>query len=364
MSGDQTSETRPLIGITMGDPLGIGPEVVVKALADDELRRRARYVVFGLHEALELAADQAEINPFWWREPFEHGPRVATGVLVADFDDVRTPRVNGVRGPDALAGNASFRFVDEGIRHLREGAIDALVTAPICKESWVLAKHHFRGHTDLLAHRFNTRRVTMAFFTPRLRVALASTHIPLFELRNHFTIGLVYQPIDLLSRALQEWYGIERPRIAVLGLNPHAGESGLLGDDEQRVIEPALAMAHNAGLRVFGPLAPDNAFTPETLERYDGFVAMYHDQGLIPVKMLSFHEAVNVTLGLERIRTSPDHGTAFDIAGKNVANAGSMRAAIARAIDYCRVDVSNISAAASTLTHEIDTDTGQSSTGP
>ena len=328
---------RPLIGVTMGDPLGVGPEVIVKALADTELRRRARFLIYGFHDALELAADQAEVDRFWWREPYDHGPRVASGVLVADFDDVLSPRLSDARQADEVAGAASFRFVEEGIRHLREGAIDALVTGPICKEAWVLAKHRFNGHTDLLAHRFNARRVTMMFDAPGLRVALASTHIPLFELRNHFTIGLVHQPIDLLDRALREWFGIERPRIGVLGLNPHAGESGLLGDEERRVIEPALALARNAGIHVAGPLAPDTAFTPRGLARYDAFVAMYHDQALIPVKLLAFDSAVNLTLGLGAIRTSPDHGTAFDIAGKNLADSGSMHAALKLAVDLALV---------------------------
>ncbi|MFO0838792.1 MAG: 4-hydroxythreonine-4-phosphate dehydrogenase PdxA [Phycisphaerae bacterium] len=327
---------KPLIGITIGDPLGIGPEVVVKALADAELRREARFVILGFHDVLELAADQAEINPFWWREPYDGSPRVGSGVLLADFDDVPAPRVNGERGADETAGHASFRFVEEAIRLLKIGALDALVTAPICKESWQLARRHYPGHTALLAHRFDTRRISMAFVADDLRVALASDHIPLFELRNRFTIGLVYQPIDLLDRALRDWFGIRRPRIGVLGLNPHAGEAGILGDEEQRIVEPALTMARTAGLNVVGPLSPDTAFTKASLEAHDGFVAMYHDQGLIPVKMRAFDRAVQVTLGLPVVRTSPDHGTAFDIAGKNRANPGSMIEAIRLAIRLSR----------------------------
>lgn len=324
---------RPLIGITMGDPLGVGPEVIVRALSDAELRNKARFVIFGLQDVLEAAADQCEIPPFWFREPFDGNLNVASGVLLADFDELPAVRLNGPRQADALAGEASARFCDEGISRLRSGALDALVTAPICKQAWQLARFRFRGHTDLLAARFNTRRVTMAFFAGRLRVALASDHVPLFELRNHFTIGLVHQPIDLLSTALREWCGLERPHLGVLGLNPHAGEGGLLGDEEERVIEPALTMARQAGMNVSGPLAPDTAFTPESLAKYDGIVAMYHDQGLIPVKMAAFHRAVNVTLGLPAIRTSPDHGTAFDIAGRGRANAGSMHEAIRLAIE-------------------------------
>jgi 4-phospho-D-threonate 3-dehydrogenase / 4-phospho-D-erythronate 3-dehydrogenase len=257
-------------------------------------------------------------------------------VLVADFDELPQPRVNGRHEPDEIAGRASFRFVEEAITHLKSGAIDALVTAPISKTAWRMANYNFRGHTDLLARRFEARRVTMAFFADELRVALASDHVPLFELRNHFTIGLVHQPIDLLDRALREWYGLEHPHIGVLGLNPHAGEAGLLGDEEHRIIEPALALARNAGIRVTGPLPPDTAFVPDVTSRFDGLVAMYHDQGLIPVKMKAFDRAVNVTLGLGAIRTSPDHGTAYEIAGKNSANPGSMTAAIRLAIAFAR----------------------------
>jgi 4-hydroxythreonine-4-phosphate dehydrogenase len=324
--------TKPLVGITMGDPLGVGPEVLVKALVDPEVRSLARFVVFGLHDVLEAVADQAEINPFWWREPYVGQARVGSGVLLADFDDLPLPRLWGSRGPDELAGHASFRFVDRAIEHLKQGEIDALVTAPICKQSWHLAKQRWDGHTHLLSHRFGTSRVTMMFVADTLRVALASDHVGLFDLRNRFTIGLVQQPMDLLDRALREWFGLSRPRIGVLGLNPHAGEGGLFGDEEQRIIEPALALARNAGIQVVGPLAPDTAFLPSALEKYDGLVAMYHDQGLIPVKMRSFHDAVNVTLGLPAVRTSPDHGTAFDIAGKNQAHPGSMVQAVRLAV--------------------------------
>ena len=324
--------SRPLVGITMGDPLGIGPEVIVKALADPQLRSSARFVIFGLHDVLELAADQAEIPCFWFREPFEGRPRISSGVLVADFDAIPAPPINGAREPNELAGRASLEFVTQAAELLRTGVLDALVTAPICKQSWRLARCRYRGHTDLLAALFNVRHVCMMFVAEPLRVALASDHIPLFDLRNRFTIGLVHKPIDLLHQALREWFGIPRPHIGVLGLNPHAGEDGLLGDEEKRIIEPALTMARNAGIRVSGPLPPDTAFVPQIAQRYDGLVAMYHDQGLIPVKMHAFDRAVNVTLGLGAIRTSPDHGTAFDIAGKNRADAGSMREAIRLAV--------------------------------
>jgi 4-hydroxythreonine-4-phosphate dehydrogenase len=168
----------------------------------------------------------------------------------------------------------------------------------------------------------------MAFVGGGLRLALASTHVGLFELRDLFTIGMVFTPIDLLNEALIDWFGIDEPRIAVAGLNPHAGENGRFGDEETRIIEPAMQMARNIGVNVEGPFPADTLFTPRLRSRFDGIVAMYHDQALIPLKMLAFDTAVNVTLGLPIIRTSPDHGTAFDIAGTNQADPGSMKEAI------------------------------------
>lgn len=338
-------DPRPLIGITMGDPLGIGPEVVVKALANEDLRREARFVIFGFHDALELAADQSEIDPYWWREPYDRSARVRSGVLCADFDELPQPRINGHRAANELAGRASLEFVEAGIRHLKDGGLDGLVTAPINKEAWQMARCREPGHTGLLRRRFEAKRVTMMFDAGPLRVALASDHVPLFDLRNRFTIGLVHQPIDLLDRALRDWYGVARPRIAVLGLNPHAGENGVLGDEERRIIEPALTMARGADIQVDGPLPADTAFTPDTLSRYDGIVAMYHDQGLIPVKMAAFHSAVNVTLGLGAVRTSPAHGTGFEIAGKNRAHPGSMISAIRLAIRFAKTQRERLAAA-------------------
>lgn len=321
----------------MGDPHGIGPETIVKALADENLRRSARFAIFGSAEYLDDAADAAEINPFWWRVTREHGTRVESGVIAIDFDELNVPPPAVIREPSAPCGFASMQYLDVAVRALKDGALDALVTGPINKTAWSLANYDFRGHTDFLAHRFDVRRVTMMFATAELRVALASTHLPLFDLRHQFTIGLVHQPIDLLHNALRDWFDIERPRIGVLGLNPHAGEGGLLGDEEQRIIEPALTMARDAGIDVHGPLPPDTAFVPENAARFDGLVAMYHDQALIPVKMSAFHRAVNVTLGLPVVRTSPDHGTAFDIAGKNRADPGSTIAAIRMAIQVAQI---------------------------
>ena len=320
-------DRRPLIGITMGDPCGIGAEVIVKALADPEVRCLGRFIVYGLEETLLYAADQAEVAPFWFRKPHEEIGPVESGVVLADFDEETIFNPTS-RDPSAEAGRASVRFVEHAVQAARDGRIAAMVTGPIHKTSWKLAKCFFPGHTEKLAKLCKVKRVTMMFAADGLHVAMASTHVPLFDLRNSFTIGLVFQPIDLLADALRNWFGIENPRIAVAGLNPHAGENGQFGDEESRVIEPAMQMARLAGIDVEGPFPADTLFVPQRSDRYDGIVAMYHDQGLIPVKMRAFHSAVNLTLGLPIIRTSVDHGTAFDIAGSNRAHPGSMKAAI------------------------------------
>jgi 4-hydroxythreonine-4-phosphate dehydrogenase len=326
---------KPLIGITMGDPAGIGPEVVVKALADPEVRGLARFIVFGLNELLCYAADLAEINPYWYRLPHEDAKRVESGVVVADYDEYSAfgPML---RHPTAEGGHASLRFVDDAIAAARSGQIDGIVTGPIHKVSWRMAGQRVPGHTEYFAQACDVKRVTMMFVGGGYRIALASTHEALFELRNRFTIGYVFQPIDLLHTALQEFFGIRHPRIGVAALNPHASEEGRFGDEERRIIEPALVMAREAGIDAEGPFPADTLFWMAR-GKYDGVVALYHDQGLIPIKLTAFDSAVNVTLGLPILRTSVDHGTAFDIVGRNKANPGSMKAAIRLAVQMATV---------------------------
>ncbi|MBI1825212.1 MAG: 4-hydroxythreonine-4-phosphate dehydrogenase PdxA [Planctomycetes bacterium] len=331
----ESKSCKPLIGITMGDPSGIGAETIVKALADPSIRSLARFVVFGIDEILAAAADAADVRSFWFSLDASQRRRVDSGVIVIDHKEYEAGFWMKPR-PTLEGGRLSLRFLDEAIEDAKSGAIDAIVTGPINKTSWRLAGCRHPGHTEKLAEAFGAKRVTMAFVAGDLRVALASAHVGLFELRNRFTIGAVFQPIDLLHQSLRDWFGIERPRIAVAGLNPHAGENGAFGDEEARIIEPAIQMARNAGIEVEGPFPADTLFIRQRRTRYDGIVAMYHDQGLIPVKMMAFDQAVNVTLGLPIIRTSVDHGTAFDIAGANAADPGSMKAAITLA---CRLAV-------------------------
>jgi len=322
----------------MGEPAGIGPEVVVKALADPAVRALGRFVIFGMNELLSYAADLAEINPFWWR--LQHDAERANydlvnEVVVLDYDEYS---ILGhiVHHPTKQGGQASLRFLDDATAAAvkpsgHPGHLDAIVTAPICKKSWQLAGATYPGHTEFLAKQTKSKRVVMMFDAPSLKVALATVHIPLMDLRNKFKIGCVFDPIDLGHKACIQM-GIDHPRIAVCGLNPHASEDGQFGDEEKRIIAPAIQMAINAGIDARGPFPADTIFNQAIQGRYDLVVAMYHDQGLIPIKLLAFDQAVNVTLGLPIIRTSVDHGTAFDIVGKNQANPGSMKAAIRLAV--------------------------------
>lgn len=328
---------RPLIGITMGDPLGIGPEVVVKALADAALRASARFVVYGDNELLLAAADKARVHPTWFRTSVEHardGGMVLGDHTVIDYGIAAT--LGSDREPSKAGGLASKNFVEDAIqdalRPVGDGRrLDAVVTAPISKESWSMAGFRWPGHTELFGARTKARRQAMAFVSPRLKVVLATTHVPLMEIRNLLTIGRVHEPIAL-GHDLCQQLGIAQPRIAVCGLNPHAGENGMFGDEEIRVIRPAIDMAKAGGIDVHGPFPGDTIFIDAAAGNWDLVVAMYHDQGLIPVKLLGWDKAVNVTLGLPIVRTSPDHGTAFGIAGRNQASEGSMKSAVELAV--------------------------------
>lgn len=324
---------RPTIAITMGDPAGIGPEVVVKALTDPVLRQRARFVIYGMNELLSYAADLAEHDVFWWRDSIKGPPRHYThDVVVVDYDEYAMLHTDA-RGPTKQAGEASMRFCVDAIEAAMRGYVDGVVTAPIAKESWHLAGYKYPGHTELFAERTHAKQFAMMFAGGPIRVVLATVHVPLMAVWNVLNIGAIFRPIELVHKALVEWFDIPHPRIAVCGLNPHAGENGAFGDEEARLIKPAMLMARDQGISVSGPHPGDTVFIAARDGRYDAVVAMYHDQGLIPVKLLGFEQSVNLTLGLPIIRTSPDHGTAFDIVWRNRANASSMRAAISMAID-------------------------------
>lgn len=301
------------LGITLGDPSGIGPEIVAATLAAAPAELLARLVVYG---------DRA---------PLERGAR-AIGVSLPDVRMVGAGTgdraVFGV--PDEACGAAQVGYLEDAVAAARDGEIAAIVTAPISKTWAKRAGFAFPGHTEMLAERFGARDVVMMFAGGKLKIALATVHVPLRDVPRVLTTERLRRVIELLAAALVRDFGIATPRIGVLGLNPHAGEGGLLGTEEAEVIAPALGALPPAILS--GPLVPDAAFRDAMYGSVDALVAQYHDQGLIPLKIVDFEEAVNTTLGLPIVRTSPDHGTAYDIAGKGIARATSMKAALDLAV--------------------------------
>jgi 4-hydroxythreonine-4-phosphate dehydrogenase len=310
-------KTKPTLGITMGDPMGVGAEILLGALADTSvgILDRANVVIFGLTDSLQSAAERMSV------------PLDGPGVRIVDFPEHRMPAGAG-HEPSAAGGAASLAFCESAIEAAMNHRVDAIVTAPISKTSWRLAGvTEWPGHTELLKERTGAEHVAMMFHSPQLRVTLASIHEPIAALPS-ITSEQIERAITLSSRALREWWQMDAPRIGVAGLNPHAGENGHIGDEEARIIAPAIARCQASGIDATGPIPGDTIFLRALDGQFDLVVAMYHDQGLIPVKLLGWEEAVNVTLGLPILRTSPDHGTAFDIAGQGLARPGSMIAAI------------------------------------
>jgi 4-hydroxythreonine-4-phosphate dehydrogenase len=277
----------PKIALTAGDPAGIGPEIVEKAAADPAVRAICQPVIFST--------------------PPEASVRIGE--------------------VSAAAGRAAYESIVRAVDFAKHGDVDAIATAPVNKFAFAKAGLKWKGHTDLLAHLCDTRRVAMMFHSPQLKVVLITVHVPLRTVAKYLTAELVDQTIALTVEAMA-MFGNARPRLALAGLNPHAGENGVLGDEEDRVLGPAVRRAQKKGITIDGPFPGDTVFVQAVRGEFDCVIACYHDQGLIPVKLLSFGDAVNVTIGLPIIRTSVDHGTAFDIAGKGVADPGSMIAAV------------------------------------
>jgi 4-hydroxythreonine-4-phosphate dehydrogenase len=301
---------KPRIAISLGDPCGIGPEVVAAALADPRVALACAPVVYGDRGALADAAALRNV-------PLMASLREVTALAPAE----RLPGLPA--GDGANAGAAALAYVDAAIDAVLAGEADALCTAPLSKHRVSLTAPAFQGHTEHLAARFGAE-VAMMMAGPRLRVALATNHLALAEVPRRLTADKLAFVIRLTNRELSKRFGFSNPRIAVCGLNPHAGDGGLFGDEEARLVAPAIAQAHREGIDAAGPLPADGLFPRAAQGAYDAVVALYHDQGLIPVKLLDFRETVNVTLGLPSPRTSPDHGTADDIAGRGLADAEPM----------------------------------------
>jgi 4-hydroxythreonine-4-phosphate dehydrogenase len=289
---------RPVIAITAGDPSGIGPEIAARAARDPRVTDVCDPVLYGPHTKADIAAFPA-------------------GVV------------------NAAAGRAAFEALGAAVRDARAGRVGAVVTAPVSKAAFAAAGLPWIGHTDLLAHLCEVPTAAMMFWSEPLRVVLATVHVPLAEVPRQLTEARLLDTLRLTAAAMPD-FGVDRPRLAVTGLNPHAGEGGLLGREELDVIAPAIDTACAEGLDVSGPFPADTLFVRAVRGEFDVVVAAYHDQGLVPVKLLAFGRSVNVTLGLPIVRTSVDHGTAFDIARQGVADASSLVEAVRLAARLAR----------------------------
>jgi 4-hydroxythreonine-4-phosphate dehydrogenase len=324
----------PRVAVSMGDPTGIGPEVTLAALLRDGLRRMLTPILVGDPAVYEVAAAQLDLRARFaeWAPPAPL-PRGAIAVRAVSHLPARHRRPGR---PCVAGGRAAHAAIVEAVRLVRGGAADAVATAPICKANLVAAGLPASGHTELLAELCGGVPVRMMMVGPRLRVVLVTTHLPLAAVPRALSQPLVRDTLVIADRALRAQFGIARPRLGVAGLNPHAGEQGVFGDEEIRIIAPAVRAARRRGIDARGPLAADSAFPHAFAGQLDAVVCMYHDQGLAPFKLLHFADGVNVTVGLPFARTSPDHGTAHDIAGRGIADPSSMAAALRLAAQLSR----------------------------
>ncbi|MFH0986112.1 MAG: 4-hydroxythreonine-4-phosphate dehydrogenase PdxA [Candidatus Omnitrophota bacterium] len=316
-----------IIALTMGDPGGIGPEILVKALQKEKPSKRLAYLLIGSRQVFKTLCQRTGL----WI-PFKTISSVLPGTLrggqiyLLDIAE-GTPGAGSFK-LGALSrenGRLALAAIEKAAALAKQGIVDAIVTAPVNKSAIRLVDRKFIGHTEFLAGKAGARKFAMMFVSPRLNVTLATIHVPLKKVSGLFSSKNILEKIVLTDAMLKRGLGVKKPRIAVCALNPHGKESG---DEEAKVIEPAVRAARRKGLNVTGPLSADLLFYAAYHGRYDAVIAMYHDQGLAPFKLVAFHDGVNVTLGLPYVRTSPDHGTAFDIAYQGKADASSMLAAL------------------------------------
>lgn len=332
-------QNRPRLALTLGDPAGIGPEVILKALADPQVTQNCDVTVVGSQSQLVETYTQLSQNG-----NLDLAEPAHLSILDVELDRETKRQITTGTG-NAASGAASFAYLETAIAQTLAGQFQGIVTGPIAKSAWKAAGYNYPGQTELLAQQSGVERFGMLFVARSpytgwtLRTLLATTHIPLRQVADTLTPQLLATKLDLLVECLQQDFGLSRPRIAIAGLNPHSGELGQLGHEEQEWLVPWLEQEryNRPQLQLDGPVPPDtmwvrpsqawygSGYNPST---HDAYLALYHDQGLIPVKQLAFDRAVNTSIGLTFIRTSPDHGTAFDIAGSGIADATSMKAAL------------------------------------
>lgn len=322
---------KPRIGITLGDINGIGPEVVLKALSDHRVVNMFTPVVYGSSKVLSFYKKILNIEEFNYSQVRNRGQYAPKSVNVVNCMDESLEATPGKASPET--GKAALHALKQAATDLKEGMLDGLVTAPIDKQTIHSDEFPFRGHTEFLAEFFGATEHLMLLVSDTLRVGLVTEHVSIREVAPLITRERVESKFRTLEQSLRKDFGITKPKIAILALNPHAGDGGIIGDEDEKILKPLINDLKNHGKLVFGPHPADGFFGAGHHVKYDGILAMYHDQGLVPFKSIAFDSGINFTAGLPVIRTSPDHGTAYAIAGKNQASEASMREAIYGAID-------------------------------
>ena len=331
----QMNKDKKIIGITMGDAAGIGAEVILKALKNITHRRQlkgANFLIIGDSSVIRRTGKALGFSiPL---KLIDKPAAVDFSSLPVNLLDMKLRGISAIKPgrPVPACGRASIAYIKEAVGLAKKGRIDAVVTAPISKEMVGRTGLPITGHTEYLARLTRTKDFAMMLIGGGLRVVLVTTHLPLNKVSQSLTRAKIYRTIALANKFLKKYFNIASPRLGVAGFNPHSGEAGLLGREEIDKIEPAVKKARREKMKVSGPVPGDTLFYQAHNGKFDAVIAMYHDQGLIPLKMLAFEQGVNITLGLPFVRTSPDHGTAFDIAGKNLANPASMIEAIKLAV--------------------------------
>lgn len=326
---------KPKIGITIGDINGIGPEIIIKMLSDDRIYSFCQPIIYGSTKVLSFYKKALNNDKFKYTHLKDWTQLNGKQSYVVNCIDENAEVCMGKVKDEA--GKYALDSLNEALKDWKEGNIDAIVTAPINKN--LVAKYagdSFKGHTEYITSFCEASESLMLLTSYRLTVGLVTNHIPVSSISSKLKTSLITSKILLLNNALKHDFGIQRPKIAVLGLNPHAGDNGLIGNEEKEIIKPAINDAMSRDIYAFGPYPSDGFFGTDDYTKFDGILAMYHDQGLIAFKSISFDEGVNFTSGLKLVRTSPDHGTAYDIAGKNIASESSIRNALFAAIDILK----------------------------
>ena len=327
-------ERRYKVGISLGDYNGVGPEVIIKALEDERVFRHCSFVVYGQRSVLSFYAKLIKAQHFNIQEVTDTHKLNPKAVNVINCWSEQTNIEPGQMTADA--GLRALQCLEAGVKNLVAGEIDVLVTAPINKSTVNQHQANFKGQTEYVAEAAGSKTNMMLLADDSLRVGLVTNHVSLKDVTGQIDSNLILSKLETLNTTLKRDFMIHKPRIAVLGLNPHAGDNSLLGKEEKEIIAPAVNRAKDKGIYAFGPYPADGFFGAHQYNKFDAVLAMYHDQGLVPFKTLSFGTGVNYTGGLNIVRTSPDHGTAYDIAGKGIAEADSLRNAIFMGVDVVK----------------------------